>query len=293
MSDILDDNEDYQEDTEQVEDNEVIDDEQDIEDGQDGEQDDDTEQDDSADNDVLDFSFDDDGDSDEKDPFAGQDAPQWVKDNRRRAKEVQRENRELKRKLEQYESSNAPEQQALREKPTFEAHEFDEDLYQADLDQWYVEKSQHDARQKAEQEKYQHYDERYKSSVDAVRAKVADYDEIEQSIVETVPPQRQALIKMLVDDPARMVVALGKSPAQLEKLLGLDDIQFAKQIVLMEQQMSSKTKSRNPNKPPPKTHELEGAAGGADVQLERLEAQADKTGDRSAVIAYKRKMRTK
>lgn len=284
MSEFDDDNQDYQEDIEQVEDNEVIDDEQDIDDSQDGEQDDDTEQDDSADDDVLDFSFDDDGE--ESDPFKGQEAPEWVK-------QVRKENRELKRQLKQRESQQHEQQQALREKPTLDAHEYDSDAYEEDLQQWFSEKSQHDARQKAEQEKYQHYDERYKSSVDAVRAKVADYDEIEQSIVDTVPPQRQALIKMLVDDPARMVVALGKSPAQLEKLLGLDDIQFAKQIVLMEQQMSSKTKSRNPNKPKPKTHELEGAAGGADTQLAKLEAEADKTGDRSAVAAYKRKMRNK
>lgn len=285
MSDILDDNEDYQEDTEQVEDNEVIDDEQDIDDSQDGEQDDDTEQDDSADDDVLDFSFDDDGE--DKDEFAGQPAPEWVK-------EVRKENRELKRQLKQRESQQHEQQQALREKPTAEAHEYDTDAYEADYEAWLVEKQQYEAKAQAERQKYQHYDERYKSSVDAVRAKVADYDEIEQSIVDTVPPQRQALIKMLVDDPARMVVALGKSPAQLEKLLGLDDdIQFAKQIVLMEQQMSSKTKSRNPNKPKPKTHELEGAAGGADTRLAKLEAEADKTGDRSKVAAYKKQLKSK
>ena len=284
MSDILDDNNDYEEDTEQVEDNEVIDDEQDIDDSQDDEQDDDTEQDDSTDDDVLDFSFDDDGE--DKDEFAGQPAPEWVK-------EVRKENRELKRQLKQRESQQHEQQQALREKPTLDAHEYDSDAYEQDYAAWLNEKSQHDARQKAEQEKYQHYDERYKSSVDAVRAKVADYDEIEQSIVETVPPQRQALIKMLVDDPARMVVALGKSPAQLEKLLGLDDIQFAKQIVLMEQQMSSKTKSRNPNKPKPKTHELEGAAGGTDAKLAKLEADAERTNDRTALIAYRKQMKNK
>lgn len=285
MSEFEDDNEDYQEDIEQVEDNEVIDDEQDIEDSQDGEQDEDTEQDDSAD-DVLDFSFDDDGDSDEKDPWAGQKAPPWVKDTRNENRELKRQLRELQKQQGQPEQ-----QQVLREKPTLDAHEYDSDAYEQDYAAWLSEKSQHDARQKAEQEKYQHYDERYKLSVDAVRAKVADYDEIEQSIVETVPPQRQALIKMLVDDPARMVVALGKSPAQLEKLLGLDDIQFAKQIVLMEQQMSSKTKSRNPNKPKPKTHELEGAAGGVDTKLAKLEAEAAKTGDRSKIHAYNRSKR--
>ena len=273
----FDDNEDYQEDIEQVEDDEVIDDEQDIdEDGQDDEQD--NESDDSTD-DALEFSFDDDGE--DKDEFAGQPAPEWVK-------EVRKENRELKRQLKQRESQHAEQQQALREKPTLDAHDYDSDAYEQDYAEWLSEKSQHEAKVQAEQQKYQHYDERYKSSVDAVRAKVADYDEIEQSIVDTVPPQRQALIKMLVDDPAKMVVALGKSPAQLEKLAGLDDIQFAKQIVLMEQQMSSNSKSRNPNKPKPKTHELEGAAGGTDTKLAKLEAEAAKTGDRSKVIAYKR-----
>ena len=274
----FDDNEDYQEDIEQVEDDEVIDDEQDIdEDSQDDEQD--GESDDSADDDVLEFSFDDDGE--ESDPFKGQEAPEWVK-------QVRKENRELKRQLKQRESQQHEQQQALREKPTLDAHEYDSDAYEQDYAAWLSEKSQHEAKAQAEQQKYQHYDERYKSSVDAVRAKVADYDEIEQSIVDTVPAQRQALIKMLVDDPARMVVALGKSPAQLEKLSSLDDIQFAKQIVLMEQQMSSKSKSRNPNKPKPKTHELEGAAGGTDTKLAKLEAEAAKTGDRSKVIAYKR-----
>ena len=97
---------------------------------------------------------------------------------------------------------------------------------------------------------------------------------------------------MLVDNPGKVVYALGKnSPAQLDRLSKLDDIQFAKQIVLMEMQMSSKTKSRNQNKPKPKTHELEGAAGGADTRLAKLEAEADRTGDRSKVAAYKKQMR--
>lgn len=294
MEDFDDDNQDYQEDAEQV-DNELLDDEQDIEDGQDDEQDADGEEaeseDDSAD-DALDFSFDDDEGSDEKDPWAGQDAPQWVKNNRRRTKEVQRENRELKRQLEKLNGQH--EQQVLREKPTLDDHDYDSDAFEQDYAQWLTEKQQVDAQVHAERQKYQQYHERYKADVDAIKAKAPDYDEVELSVVDVLSEQKQGLLQMLVDNPAKVVYALGKnSPAQLERLSKLDDIQFAKQIVLMEQQMSSKTKSRNQNKPKPKTHELEGSAGGADAKLERLEAQADKTGDRSAVIAYKRKMRTK
>ena len=286
MSDILDDNEDYQEDVEQVDD-ELLDDEQDIEDSQDGEQDADGEesesQDDSAD-DALDFSFDDDGDS--SDPFKGQEAPEWVK-------KVREENRELKRQLKQRESQQF-EQQVLREKPTLDDHDYDSDAFEQDYAQWLTEKQQVDAQVHAERQKYQQYHERYKADVDAIKAKAPDYDEVELSVVDVLSEQKQGLLQMLVDSPAKVVYALGKnSPAQLERLSKLDDIQFAKQIVLMEMQMSSKTKSRNQNKPKPKTHELEGAAGGADTRLAKLEAEADRTGDRSKVAAYKKQLKSK
>lgn len=286
MNDILDDFDDNQEDTEQVEDNEVIDDEQDIDDSQDDEQDDDTEQEDSTDDDVLDFSFDDDGE--DKDEFAGKPAPEWVKNTRN-------ENRELKRQLRELQKQQGqPEQQTLREKPTLDAHEYDSDAYEQDYAAWLSEKSQHDAAVQAEQQKYQQYRDRYKSDVDAIKIKAPDYDEVESSVVDVLSEQQQGLLQMAADNPAKMVYALGKnSPAQLERLSKLDEVQFVKQIALMEQQMSSKTKSRNPNKPKPKTHELEGAAGGADTQLAKLESEADKTGDRSKVAAYKRKMRNK
>lgn len=286
MSEFDDDNQDYQEDIEQV-DNELLDDEQDIEDGQDDEQDADGEeaesQDDSAD-DALDFSFDDDGDS--NDPFRGQEAPEWVK-------KVREENRELKRQLKQRESQQF-EQQVLREKPTLDDHDYDSDAFEQDYAQWLTEKQQVDAQVHAERQKYQQYHERYKADVDAIKAKAPDYDEVELSVVDVLSEQKQGLLQMLVDNPAKVVYALGKnSPAQLERLSKLDDIQFAKQIVLMEQQMSSKTKSRNQNKPKPKTHELEGAAGGADTRLAKLEAEADRTGDRSKVAAYKKQLKSK
>ena len=282
----FDDNQDYQEDAEQVDD-ELLDDEQDIEDGQDDEQDADGEEaesQDDSDDDALDFSFDDDGDS--SDPFKGQEAPEWVK-------KVREENRELKRQLKQRESQQF-EQQVLREKPTLDDHDYDSDAFEQDYAQWLQEKQQVDAQVHAERQKYQQYHERYKADVDAIKTKAPDYDEVELSVVDVLSEQKQGLLQMLVDNPAKVVYALGKnSPAQLELLSKLDDIQFAKQIVLMEMQMSSKTKSRNQNKPKPKTHELEGAAGGADTRLAKLEAEADRTGDRSKVAAYKKQLKSK
>jgi len=286
VSEFDDDNQDYQEDAEQV-DNELLDDEQDIDDGQDDEQDadgDESESQDDSDDDALDFSFDDDGDS--SDPFKGQEAPEWVK-------KVREENRELKRQLKQRESQQF-EQQVLREKPTLDDHDYDSDAFEQDYAQWLTEKQQVDAQVHAERQKYQQYHERYKADVDAIKAKAPDYDEVELSVVDVLSEQKQGLLQMLVDNPAKVVYALGKnSPAQLERLSKLDDIQFAKQIVLMEMQMSSKTKSRNQNKPRPKSHSVEGSAGGGDTKLAKLEADAERTGDRSKVVAYKQTLRKK
>lgn len=269
----------YQDDVEQDVDNEVVNDEQGVDDAdeQDG-------QDEAADgqDDTLDYSFDE-GD-DDKDDFAGKPAPEWVK-------QVRQENRELKRQLKQRESQQE-QQQVLREKPTLDAHDYDSDAYEQDYAQWLSEKTQHDVKVQAEAQKYQQYHERYRSDVDAVRAVKPDYDTAETVVVETLSENKQHLLQMLVHNPAKVVYVLGKnSPEQLEKMANLDDIQFAREIVLMEQSMS--TVKRNPNKPKPKSHSLEGMAGGGDTKLAKLEADAERTGDRSKVAAYKRTLRNK
>ena len=226
--------------------------------------------------DALGFSFDDDS----KDPFAGQEAPEWVK-------QMRRENREMKRQLKEREQAQAV--PVLRDKPTLHDFDYDSEAYEANLEQWYQEKAEHDEAVKAGEAQYQHYHSRYVDSVDNMRRLARDYDEVEDSIVDSLNIAKQGLIKTLADDPARLVYTLGKSPNKLAQLASLDDIQFAKQIVLLEQQMTSK--SRNPNKPQPKSHDLKGGAGGGDSTLAKLEADAERTGDRSKVIAYRKKMK--
>lgn len=284
IEDLREEYDDYQEDAEQVE-TETVDDEQDIDDSD--EQDDaDSQGDEQSEGDAdsdLDFSFDE--DAEQGDPFAGQKAPEWVK-------KIREENRELKRQQREWQQQQGQaQQQALPERPLLEDYDYDDESYYQALETWMQTKAQHDAQVQAETAKYQKYDDTYKQAVDEIKTRVPNYDEIEQSIVDVLPVQRQAMIKMMTDNPARMVVALNNSPAKLQALAELDDMQFAKQIVLMEANMANV--KRNPNKPKPTSHKLEGAAGGGDRQLEKLEAEADKTGDRSKIHAYKRKMRNK
>lgn len=231
--------------------------------------------------DDLGFSFDEpEQDSEGRDPFAGQAAPEWVK-------QLRKENRELKKQLKQ--TSQQPQVAPLREKPTIADHDFDSDAYEADLEQWFSEKAQHDEAINAQKAKDEAIDKRYVASVDKMRKIAADYDEVEDAVVATLSPEKQALLKLGVEDTAKLVYALGKSPNKLAELERLDPVSFVKQLGIMEFQMSQK--SRNPNKPQPKEHELTGAAGGGDSKLAKLEAEAAKTGDRSKVIAYRKQIK--
>lgn len=234
--------------------------------------------------DDLGFSFDEpETDSeDSHDPFKGQPAPDWVKDLRKRV-------REQERKLKQYEQQEKPQVAQLREKPTITDHDFDSEAYEADLEQWFNEKAQHDEVINAQKAKDEAIDNRYVASVDKMRKIAPDYDEVEDTVVATLSPEKQALLKLGVEDTAKLVYALGKSPNKLAELEQLDPVSFVKQLGIMEFQMSQK--SRNPNKPQPKQHELTGAAGGGDSKLAKLEAEAAKTGDRSKVAEYRKSLK--
>lgn len=231
--------------------------------------------------DDLGFSFDEpENESEGHDPFAGQAAPEWVK-------QLRKENRELKKQLKQ--TPQQPQVAPLREKPTITDHDFDSEAYEADLEQWFNEKAQHDEVINAQKAKDEAIDNRYVASVDKMRKIAADYDEVEDTVVATLSPEKQALLKLGVEDTAKLVYALGKSPNKLAELEQLDPVSFVKQLGIMEFQMSQK--SRNPNKPQPKQHELTGAAGGGDSKLAKLEAEAAKTGDRSKVVAHRKSLK--
>ena len=282
IEDLREEHDDYQEDIEQVE-TETVDDEQDIDDS-DEQEDADNQGDEQSEGDAdsdLDFSFDE--DAEQGDPFAGQKAPEWVK-------KIREENRELKRQQREWQQQQGQsQQQALPERPVLEDYDYDDESYYQALETWMQTKAQHDAQVQAETAKYQKYDDNYAKSAEAMTAKIPNYKEIEQSIVDVLPPHRQAMIKIACSDAARMVVAFSKSPQKLNELAEMNDVEFAYNLGKMETNMAN-TK-RNPNKPRPTSHKLEGGAGGGDRQLEKLEAEADKTGDRSAVLAYRKKMK--
>ena len=94
-------------------------------------------------------------------------------------------------------------------------------------------------------------------------------------------------------DPVLVVYALGKNPKKAAELSEIKDpVKFAFAVAKLETQL--KVSSRKAATKPEKT--VNGSArvsGSVDSTLERLRAEASRTGDFSKLTAYKRKLKAK
>lgn len=180
---------------------------------------------------------------------------------------------------------------------TFEELDYDQDKFDAldaarekairDHAAWTARQGQREADQKrAEQEQVKQLEQQRKS------LGVSDYDDRMAVVRDTLSEAQLAVLMNGADNPAKLIYALGRSPARLDELAGITNLaKFAAKAGRMEDQI--KVAKR---KAPAPESQVRGAVGGISVnggakQLARLEAEAEKTGDRSKVIAYRREMR--
>lgn len=218
-------------------------------------------------------------------------APEWVKDLRKSQRETSKENRELKSRLEQYEKKAPVE---LGQKPTLEGCEYDEDKLSVAMDSWYEKKAQID-KDKVEEGEIAISQEKawqttlgsYEEKKTALKTKVKDYDDAEALVKDSLSTLYQGAILQGSKDPALLIFALGKNPKKLKELSSISDpAKFIWEVAIMESQL--KTGSRRVATKPEKTVEGSGAGNAIDSTLAKLEADAEKSGDRTKVIKYKR-----
>ncbi|MFA6093969.1 MAG: hypothetical protein WC986_13605 [Elusimicrobiota bacterium] len=131
----------------------------------------------------------------------------------------------------------------------------------------------------------------YAKRKEELAKRVPDYAEAEAVVASSLGRDAQGLILNVAGDPALVVCALGQRPKLLEEFAKeTDPIRFACKLVKLEANLKTKPKTQAP--PPEKPVHGSGApSGSADSTLERLRAQADKTGDRTLVVEYLRKKR--
>ena len=124
---------------------------------------------------------------DEKPAEEEEQAPDWVRDLRRKNREDQKRIRELEAKLQQTQPQQAVPR--LGPKPTLEGMDYDSQKYEAALEQWYSQKRQVDEFQsrvkQAEQQQMQAWQAKLEAYGTAKQSlKVRDYDDAEATVQE-------------------------------------------------------------------------------------------------------------
>lgn len=226
-----------------------------------------------------------------------QKAPEWVRELRKNHRELARENRELKERIS---LSTAAETKpaALGEKPKLENFDYDTEKFEQELTKWYDRKREHDNANAAAEAEKKEQQKAWQTKLDGygkakAELKVKDYEDAEAVTTEALNVTQQGIILQGAENSALVIYALGKNPKKAKELAAITDpVKFAFAVAKLETQL--KVTNRKASTAPERTINSGGGrlSGAIDSTLERLRAEALKTGDLSKVMAYKRSKKT-
>jgi desulfoferrodoxin (superoxide reductase-like protein) len=221
-------------------------------------------------------------------------APEWVRELRKSHRELQRQNRDLQVKLQTTQTETKP--VTLGKKPTLEDHDYDADKFEVALSDWFDLKRKAadvSARQEAEvmtqQKAWQSKLDSYGKAKAELRVK--DFEDAEAVAQELFSITQQGVVLQGAENPALVIYALGKNLKKAKELSEITDpVKFAFAVAKLEKDL--KVTNRKAAPPPEKIVSGTGRSSGAvDSTLERLRAEAEKTGNMTKVIQYKAQKR--
>jgi hypothetical protein len=222
-------------------------------------------------------------------------APEWVRELRKKNREDQRRIRELEEQLKtkgQAETKPA----ALGKKPALEDYDYDTERFEQELTAWHDRKRQHDEAATKARDAEETAQAAWKKKLESygsakTELKVKDFDDAEAALQDHLNVTQQGIIVQGAENPALLVYALGKNPKKAKELGSITDpVKFAFAVAKLETQL--KVTNRKAPPPPEKTVQgTGGSSGSVDSTLARLRTEAEKTGDYTKVTAYKRQKR--
>jgi hypothetical protein len=221
-------------------------------------------------------------------------APAWVREVRKQNRELQKQNRDLQRRLSETTTENQP--VALPKKPTLEEHDYDAAKFEAALLSWTEKKravDEAEARKKADADKGQADWQAKLAAYGQAKTglKVADFEDAEAAAQALFDVTQQGIIIQGAENPALLVYALGKDEKRAKELAAIKDpIRFAFALAKLEATMRVNRRSAPA---PERTVAGSTKPGASNAHLERLRAEAERTGDYSKVAAYRRQIREK
>lgn len=220
-------------------------------------------------------------------------APVWVQELRKKNREDQKRIRELEAKL----AEKEPPKPTLGAKPTLAGCDYDDEQFERELTAWHDQRRQHEAEEakilKAKEDADKAWNERLSGYEKAKNElKVKDFEDAEETVLQLLDPTQQGVVVHGAENPAIVIYALGKNPKKAKELADIKDpVKFAFAVAKLETQLRVSNR-----KAPPPERSVSGTgpiSGSVDSTLARLRAEADKTGDFTKVLAYKRGQKRK
>lgn len=214
-------------------------------------------------------------------------------------KHLRAEIRERDKRIRELERANQPAAIDPGPKPTLDDCEWDPDKYEAALLKW------NDDTRKAEQAKQattqatqtqqQEFERiRGKFFTQAATLGLKDPEAAINTVSAALSPQHAGFIMKYAKNPAVLMAALHKNPALLDSVANEPD--EMKQLVILAQ-MEAKVKVTRKGPPPPEAATIQRGSsplsGSVDKTLAALEKTAERTGDRSKLIAYRAQLKQK
>ncbi len=219
-------------------------------------------------------------------------APEWVRELRRINREDKRRIRELEEKLNAIKTAETK-PAALGKKPALEDYDYDAERFEQALTAWYDRKreadqaaAQAEAAQKEQQKAWQAKLDAYNEA--KAKLKVRDFDDAEATVQDIFNGTQQGIMLQGAENPALVIYALGKNPKKAKEISTITDpVKFAFAVAKLETQL--KVTQRKAATAPERIVQGTGnKSGTVDPTLERLRAEAAKSGDFTKVIQYKR-----
>ncbi|CAB4126761.1 hypothetical protein UFOVP81_23 [uncultured Caudovirales phage] len=205
-------------------------------------------------------------------------------------------NQQLERQLEE---TKQQERKLSIQKPTLSDYN-SEDEYVHAYEVWYatqqaeIETEAVRKKQKeVEETRWRSYVDTYKNEKTKLAETTKNYEVYESIVQNHFSKVQQGIILQGSESPASLVYALGKRPEKLKELSQISDpVRFAFALSKYENTLKQVPSSTKEPPPPPEKKVIgSGVTVSYDKQLEALRREAEKTGDYTAVVNLKQKMR--
>lgn len=220
----------------------------------------------------------------------------WVKEVRQRNRQLNKELREARDQLARLQPQP---QDEVGKEPELEDFDYDPAKFKQATREWLEKKAKADAR-KAEQAKAeQDAQAAWNAKLEAYSAAKAslgadDFDDAEEVVQSALNPTQIGIILSGADAPAELILGLGTNQAKLKELASITDpVKFAFAVAALQAKVTKVATTKKPPAPERRVSGNAGVSGTVDSNLDRLRADAEKTGDYSKVTAYKRQLRDK